>query len=128
MAAVGATYSYNNGTQGGTATNWTRNVTTYATMSVTASTTAGASGNAILTLSADVTSTRCIISFAGPGQSSAADAYSMRGAAAGVITQVFVLPTGVAQGGSLSYTLYFKSSTSGQACNINEASLVVMAP
>ena len=135
MAAMSATYSFNSGTQGGTTANWTTPSgsagTAYTTMGVTATTTAGSSGNAVVTISGDILSNRCLLSFVGSGQTFAqasTDRYAMRAVSAGPNTQVFVLPHGVAQGGNVSYTLYFKTSQSGSNCTVNEVSLVVMAP
>lgn len=128
MVGVGATYSYNNGVQGGTASNFSTASTTYTPMGVSTSAIAGTSGKVILTISADVTvASRCTLSFSGPGQTAAADTFSMRAPAAGPITQVFVLsPSGINPGDTLNYALHYKTSSS--SCTVNEVSLVVMAP
>jgi hypothetical protein len=134
MAAMAAIYSRNGGTPGGSSANWTTTSgTSYASMSVTATTEAGSSGNAVVTISGDMLSNRCILTFVGTGQTltqAATDRYAMRTGVAGPTTQVFVLPHGVTQGSNVTYTLYFRSNSSAtnNACTVNEVSLVVMAP
>jgi hypothetical protein len=135
MAATAAVYSRGSGTPGGTGANWTTASgsagASYASMSVAATTQAGSSGNAVVTISGDMLSTRCVLTFVGTGQTqlqAATDRYAMRTGVIGPNTQVFVLPHGVTQGSDVSYTLYFKSNATNSACTINEVSLVVMAP
>ena len=135
MAAMAAAFSNNGGTLGGAGANWTTPSgslgASYTFMSVTATTKAGSSGNAVVTVSGDILSTRCVLSFVGTGQTLAqasTDRYSMRTTSTGPRTQVFVLPHGVDQGNDVTYALYFKSNSTGGSCTVNEVSLVVMAP
>ncbi len=135
MAAMAAAFSNNGGTLGGAGANWTTPSgflgASYTSMSVTATTKAGSSGNAVVTVSGDILSTRCVLSFVGTGQTLAqasTDRYSMRTTSTGPRTQVFVLPHGVDQGNDVTYALYFKSNSTGGSCTVNEVSLVVMAP
>ena len=102
MAAMAAAFSNNGGTLGGAGANWTTPSgflgASYTSMSVTATTKAGSSGNAVVTVSGDILSTRCVLSFVGTGQTLAqasTDRYSMRTTSTGPRTQVFVLPHGV---------------------------------
>jgi hypothetical protein len=135
MAAMAAAFSNNGGTLGGAGANWTTPSgslgASYTSMSVTATTKAGSSGNAVVTVSGNILSTRCVLSFVGTGQTLAqasTDRYSMRTTSTGPRTQVFVLPHGVDQGNDVTYALYFKSNSTGGSCTVNEVSLVVMAP
>ena len=135
MAAMAAAFSNNGGTLGGAGANWTTPSgflgASYTSMSVTATTKAGSSGNAVVPVSGDILSTRCVLSFVGTGQTLAqasTDRYSMRTTSTGPRTQVFVLPHGVDQGNDVTYALYFKSNSTGGSCTVNEVSLVVMAP
>ena len=135
MAAMAAAFSNNGGTLGGAGANWTTPSgflgASYTSMSVTATTKAGSSGNAVVTVSGDILSTRCVLSFVGTGQTLAqasTDRYSMRTTSTGPRTQVFVLPHGVDQGNDVTYAFYFKSNSTGGSCTVNEVSLVVMAP
>ena len=135
MAAMAAAFSNNGGTLGGAGANWTTPSgflgASYTSMSVTATTKAGSSGNAVVTVSGDILSTRCVLSFVGTGQTLAqasTDRDSMRTTSTGPRTQVFVLPHGVDQGNDVTYALYFKSNSTGGSCTVNEVSLVLMAP